>query len=187
MKKVYVLMANGTEECEALIVVDLLRRAKIDVKTVSIYENSEIISSHNVQIGTDLIYNQTDFSDGDMLVLPGGQPGTDNLAESDEVSQLIDSYKAADKWLAAICAAPSILGKKGLLDGLSATAFPSFSEQLGAANYTGESVEVSANEKIVTGKALGAAIPFALTLIEQLLSANEAEAVRKQIYYPYGY
>ncbi|MGI6545362.1 MAG: DJ-1 family glyoxalase III [Fastidiosipilaceae bacterium] len=187
MKIVYLMMADGTEECEALIAVDLLRRAGVDVRTVSINKSAEIVSSHNIRIHTDLTFDQVDFEDGEMLVLPGGMPGTKYLDEHTGLSAVIDRYASQDKWLAAICAAPSILGKKGLLSGMVATSFPSFADQLEGASYSGKPVELDSDKKIITGKGLGASIPFSLKLIEVLLDRETAEAVGDAIHYDCDY
>ncbi|HHX37062.1 MAG TPA: DJ-1/PfpI family protein [Clostridiaceae bacterium] len=182
MSNVYLLMANGLEECEALITVDLLRRADIDITTVSIHEDPEIIGAHEINILADMLIDDVDDSKITMLILPGGMPGTSHLANSSAVDVLINKTIDDGGWLAAICAAPSVFGKKGLLDGHKATAFPNFADQLGEAEYTGTPVEVLPN-RIVTGKALGAAIPFSLKLIEVLKDRKTAENIAKTICY----
>lgn len=182
MAEVYLFMADGTEECEALLVLDLLRRAEIDVKTVSIKDVQEILSSHGVRLYCDLVFSDIDPNDGRMLVLPGGLPGTLNLRDHAGLSALIDDYANDGRWLAAICAAPSILGGKGLLDGESATSAPGFKDKLGTACYTGRPVEVL-QRPIVTGKGLGASIPFSLKLIQILRDKATATAVAEKICY----
>jgi 4-methyl-5(b-hydroxyethyl)-thiazole monophosphate biosynthesis len=179
------MMADGTEECEALLTVNLLRRAEIPVYTVSVNDEAAVRTSHNIQMKTDLTFAEADCSAGTMLVLPGGMPGTLNLGAHAGLSELIDEYAAAGKWLAAICAAPSILGKKGLLDGKAATCYPSFSDQLGDAVYTGKPVEVAG--RIVTGKGLGASLPFSLKLIELLTDRERAQQVADRIYYEFDF
>ena len=181
--RVLLFMADGTEECEALLVVDLLRRAGMEVKTVSIHEEPSVRSSHGIRIQTDYFFEGMPESAraADLLVLPGGMPGVQNLGDHDGLSDLIDQFTASGRPVAAVCAAPSILGAKGLLDGLNVTAAPAFSDRLGSAIYTGRPVETAADGRIITGKGLGASIPFALKLIEIVLDRGTAEQVAVRI------
>ena len=182
MKTAVVFLADGFEECEGLLVVDLLRRAKVNVITASVSGKKEIISSHRVVILADELAEDIDYNPVDMVVLPGGMPGTLNLGESEIVRHHCVSFAAnPDKTVAAICAAPSVLGGLGLLQGKKATCYPSFEEKLTGAETTGDGVVVSGN--IVTGQALGSAIPFALELIRKLCGDREAERVSKAICY----
>lgn len=178
MKTTVVLLADGVEECEALLVVDLLRRAKVEVVMASIMGRLDIVSSHGVPFRADALAEDVDFAKADLLVLPGGLPGTTHLAESGLVGTQCKAF-AADRLLAAICAAPSILASLGLLDGRPATCHPSFENKMGRAVLTHAPVSVAGN--IVTGQGLGAAIPFALTLVGQLVGHAAAVAIATAI------
>ena len=130
MSKAVVFFAEGTEECEALLVVDLLRRAKVEVTVASASGSREIVSSHKVHITADALAEEVDYSDVDMVVLPGGIPGTPNLAANKTVTDTCVSFAQAGKKVAAICAAPSVLAQLGLLEGRKATAHAGFQDQL---------------------------------------------------------
>ena len=161
MSKAVVFFADGTEECEALLVVDLLRRAKVEVIVASAMGRRELVSSHKIHLTADALAEEVDYSDVDMVVLPGGIPGTPNLA--------------------AICAAPSVLASLGLLEGRNATAHAGFQDQLAGAIVHDEEVVVDGN--ITTSYGLGGAIPFALELVRQLAGQAEAERIRNAIAY----
>ena len=164
---VYVFLAEGFEEVEALTPVDILRRCGAEVCTVGI--GSQIIKgSHGISVVA--IGKETD-----MIILPGGMPGTLNLEKNDTVQKAIDFCVENGICLAAICAAPSILGHKKLLDGKKATCFPGFENELFGAELTGELVTVDG--KIITAKGAGAAMKFALTLAEILCGKEKAEKV----------
>ncbi len=165
MKKVILFFATGTEECEALLVVDLLRRAgaKVTIAAVNDDGSNHVTSSHDITILADANASAIDYQDADMIVLPGGMPGTTNLAENEVVIAAIRSFMAAEKPLAAICAAPSILGALGLLDGRTATAHAAFQDKLNGACV--KDAEVVVDKNLITSFGLGGAIPFALTLV----------------------
>lgn len=181
MSKVYVFMADGTEEVEALTVIDLLRRAKADVVTVSIMENKKIISSHQIGIEADELYGESDYMDGDMIVLPGGMPGTTHLKNHEELRKTLFAYKEAGKFLAAICAAPSILGWNGMLEGKKAICYPGFEEELKGAVVTNQGVVTDG--QFITSKGLGTAIDFSLELITLLTDEQTAENIAKSVQY----
>lgn len=181
MSKVYVFMADGTEEVEALTVVDLLRRAKVDVVTVSVMGRKQIVSSHAIGIETDELYGASDYADGDMIVLPGGMPGTTHLKEHEKLRKVLKEYHAAGKYLAAICAAPSVLGWNGLLEGKKAICYPGFEEELTGAVVTNQAVVTDG--QFITSKGLGTAIAFSLELITILVGSETAEAIAKGIQY----
>ena len=166
MAKAVVFFAEGTEECEALLVVDLLRRAKVEVTVASASGSREIVSSHKVHITADALAEEVDYSDVDMVVLPGGIPGTPNLAANKTVTDTCVSFAQAGKKVAAICAAPSVLAQLGLLEGRKATAHAGFQDQLAGAEVLDAEVVVDGN--ITTSYGLGGAIPFALELVRQL-------------------
>jgi len=181
MSKAYVFMADGTEEVEALTVIDLLRRAKVDVVTVSVMENKKIVSSHNIGIEADELYGQSDYMDGDMIVLPGGMPGTTHLKNHGELRKVLFAYKETGKYLAAICAAPSVFGWNGMLEGKKATCYPGFEEELKGAAATGEGVVTDG--QFITSKGLGTAIDFSLELITLLVDAETADHIAKAVQY----
>lgn len=180
MSKAIVYFANGTEECEALLVVDLLRRAKVEV-TVAGVGGLEVVSSHGIALRTDARAEDVDPAGADLLVLPGGIPGTPNLAANAAVVAAVKQFAAEGKRIAAICAAPSILGSLGLLEGKRATAHAAFQNQLGGAEVLDAEVVVDGN--LTTSYGLGGAIPFALELVRQLAGEPEAERIRAAIAY----
>lgn len=169
---VYVFLADGFEDIEALAPIDILRRANVDVKTVGV-TSKEVTSSHGVTVKADISVSDIKLdSDLELIVLPGGMPGTLNLEASVGVQKAIDFCAANDKYIAAICAAPSILGHKGLLKGKKATCFPGFEKDLVGADACSDLVVIDG--KFITGKGPGACIEFGLKLAEILVSADVA-------------
>ena len=184
MKKVCVFIANGLEECEALITVDILRRAGIQVTTASIHDTKNILSSHQISFTADALLSELNPEEFEMFFLPGGLGGTANLSASPLVNSILLSYSDRDdKLLSAICAAPSVLGGLGFLKGRKATCYPGWEEKLSGAQHTGADVEEDGH--IITGKGMGVTIPFALKLVERLISKAKADEIRRQIQYPY--
>ena len=170
-KKVYIFLADGFEDIEGLTVVDLMRRADIDIKTVSIKKSKEITTSHGITMLTDLTFAETDFTDADMLVLPGGMPGTKYLNEYQPLRDLLaDFYKKGGK-VAAICAAPTVLASLGFLEKRKATAYPSCMEGL------------AVDGNVTTSRGLGTAVDFALSLIGQLLGEKKADEIAESVVY----
>ena len=178
---VYILLAPGFEEAEALVPVDMLRRANIETATVSI-TGEPVPGSHGVTVLADVTLDDVDLSRADMLVLPGGGPGYKNLGKEPRVEQLV--RKAAEKglWVAAICAAPTLLGRWGLLEGKNAVCYPGMEEGLTGAQPRMDQRFVT-DGKIITGRAAGSAFDFGLALVEALAGAAEADKVRHGIYY----
>ena len=154
MSKAVVFFADGTEECEALLVIDLLRRAKVEVTVASAMGRKELVSSHKIHLTADALAEDVDYSDVDLVVLPGGIPGTPNLAANKTVTETCKAFAAAGKKVAAICAAPSVLASLGLLEG-----------------------------NLTTSYGLGGAIPFALELVRQLAGKEEADRIQNAIAY----
>ena len=181
MSKVYVFLADGTEEVEALTAIDLLRRAKVDVVTVSVMDRKHIISSHNIGIVADEVFGTSDYMDGDMVVLPGGMPGTVNLREHEGLKDVLFSYQEAGKYLAAICAAPTVFGCNGMLQGKNAVCYPGFEEQLTGATILNQGVVTDG--QFITSKGLGTAIDFSLELIRLLVDDECAQQISKAIQY----
>mgnify|MGYP000987169613 CR=1 FL=1 len=175
MKKTAVFLADGFEEVEAFTQVDLLRRAGIEVKTVSITENKEVTGTHGIKTETDMVFDKAVLENFDGIVLPGGMPGTKHLGECKPLVSLLQRQAAANKNIAAICAAPSVLGQAGLLNGYKATCYPGFEQFLTGATVTGDNVTVDRN--ITTGKGPGAAISFATAIITQIAGEEKAREV----------
>ena len=179
MKKVCVFLADGFEEIEGLTVVDILRRAKVEVSTVSIMDTLDIHGAHGINIKADQMFDEADFSVADMLVLPGGMPGTLHLGQHKGLQNILKDFHNEKKNIAAICAAPSVLGKYGILEGRRACCYPSFEEQLTGAEVVFEPVVQDGH--IVTSRGMGTAIPFALKLTEVLCGAKAANEVKESI------
>lgn len=175
MKKAIVFLANGFEEIEALGTIDILRRGGIDVKTVSITEDTVVTGAHNVPIIADTTLTKAILNQADALILPGGMPGASNLNNSETVKEALLQQYREGKIVAAICAAPMVLGGLGLLKGRNATCYPGFELQLIGANITGEAVEISDN--VITGKGPGLVMNFALALVAAIKSDAVAEEV----------
>ena len=181
MAKAVVFFAEGMEECEALIVVDLLRRGGVEVVTASAGAERRVVSSHGIAIEADCLAGEPASEGADLLVLPGGIPGTPNLEKNEAVLRLTREQMAAGKKTAAICAAPSILGHLGLLRGRRATSNAHFRDQLEGAEVLDREVVVDGN--LTTSFGLGGAIPFALELVRQLRGEAEADRIRGAIEY----
>ncbi len=175
---VYVFLADGFEIIEALAPVDMLRRAKIDVKTVGV--TGEIVkSSCGVEVTTDMTIDDFDFYDLQAIVLPGGMPGTLNLENCDAVQSAIDNAVNTDSLICAICAAPSILGHKNLLNGKKAICFPGFEDSLSGAELTDEYVVRDGN--FITARGAGVCIEFGLEIVKAVKGEEEANRVKESI------
>jgi 4-methyl-5(b-hydroxyethyl)-thiazole monophosphate biosynthesis len=178
MAKVYVFLADGFEDVEALIPIDVLRRGGVDVVTVSTTEFPLVESAHGVNIEADIQFEQSDYSDADLIMLPGGMPGASNLFEHEGVCKVVMNQFAAGKKVAAICAAPAVvLAQLGVLDGKKATCYPGFEKALEetGATYTGDLVTVDGN--ITTGEGPAAAFPYAYELLTQLVDKNTSDQI----------
>lgn len=181
MSKAVIFFAEGTEECEALLPLDLLRRAGVDVVLASVTNALTVVSSHGVRILADALANDVDYTKVDMLVLPGGMPGTVRLGECRIVTETIAAFLQQGKLVAAICAAPSILSQMGLLVGRTATAHADFRDKLTGAIVVDEEVVEDGN--LITSYGLGGALPFALALVRRLAGVAEAERIRAAVEY----
>lgn len=177
--KVYIALADGFEIAEAMLPLDILKRARIEVSTVSISENFIVVSSNGVQVQADCLLSKGDFSDADMLFLPGGMPGALNLAACEPLAALIREYHAQGKWLAAICAAPMVFGQMGLLDGEEATCYPGFEDKLLGAKLVKRTAVQSG--KMLTGCGAGAAFALGHLMASVLVSKDTADAVLRQM------
>lgn len=181
MKKLGVFMADGCEEIEALTVVDIARRAGVETAMISISGNKKVTGSHKITFETDIPAEFMDFEQLDGIVLPGGMPGTVNLGKNSYVQSVIADFMTKGKLVTAICAAPSVLGEAGLLEGRKATSYPGFEEQLHGAAYTTEPVVRDGN--VITSRGMGTAIPFALAIVEYLLGSDKAAEIADGILY----
>lgn len=173
--KVVVFFATGYEEVEALSVVDILRRGGVEVIMAGIDEDV-VVSAHGIKIQMDQKAEDINYDEVEMIVLPGGLPGVDNLFASELVKTKVLEFKAANKWIAAICAGPSVLGKFGVLEGEKATCYPNFEQFLYGATHVEERTVVS--NKIVTGIGAGASLEFALKLLEVISGVEKAEQIK---------
>ena len=180
-KKVGMMVANGYEEVEMLTVVDLLRRAGITCDIISVTGESTLTSSHRVTVEADLQYEEADFDSYDALVIPGGMPGTINLGEHAGVcGQLKKAYEAG-KLIAAICAAPTVFGKLGLLEGKKAICYPGMEEQLTGAIVTCEPAVCDGN--IITSRGMGTAINFGLAIVAYFEGEEASAELAEKIVY----
>lgn len=181
MAKAYVFLADGFEDVEALATVDILRRGGVDVKTVSIKDGTAVNTAHGVTVMADMAFGQADFADADMLVLPGGMPGATNLNDHKGVrNALLEQDRKGGK-IAAICAAPMVLGNLGLLKGRRATCYPGFEKYLEGAQYTADLFTTDGN--ITTGEGPAATFPFAYELLATLTDEATAHEVTKGMMY----
>ena len=182
MAKVYAFLADGLEEVECLAACDVLKRAGAEVEMVSVNDGREVVSSHRVRIICDSSMGEKEgFEDGDVLFLPGGMPGTVNLMNCTELKKALKSQYEKGKRIAAICAAPSVLGMMGFLEGRKATCYPGFEDKLKGAVYTKTGVVTDGN--ITTARGLGYALDLGLELVRLLYSEERAAEVKASIQY----
>lgn len=181
MGKVYAFLADGSEEVELLAVVDVLMRGGQDVKLVSVTGTRDVVTAHKVKIQADLEFSEADVTDADLLFLPGGMPGTRNLEAHEGLIAALKQANAEKKRIAAICAAPSILGKLGFLEGKQATCFPGFEPDLKGAAYTKQGVITDGN--ITTARGLGYALDLGIELLKYLAGEHEAQKIKEAIQY----
>ncbi len=183
-KKAIVFMADGMEMCECLLTVDILRRAGVEVTTASVMDRKEVTASHRVRIYADVMAEDADFDAADILILPGGRVGTENLMASGIVgTQCMKFASDESRYLAAVCAAPSVIAGLGLLEGRQATCHPDFEDKVrqGGAALTHEGVTVDG--RIITGQGLGATMDFALCIAGILAGKETADNIASAICY----
>lgn len=180
MSTVNMFFATGYEEVEALTVVDILRRAGVNINMVSVTGELEVVSSHGVTVRMDKLFEEIDDS-ADMIVLPGGMPGTLNLKAHVGLKDMINRYNENGKYLAAICAAPTVYGELGLLQGKNATCYPGMEDGLLGAEKKTDSVVVDGN--FITSRGLGTAIDFGLKIVSILIDQATADDLANKIVY----
>ena len=181
MNRVCIFFANGLEEIEGLTVVDLMRRAGIPVSIISISNSLEIIGAHQIKIAADALFSDMDFTDTEMLVLPGGMPGTTHLAAFAPLCKLLQEFSTSGKYVAAICAAPTVLGELGILKGKKATCYPGMEAKLTGAEASAMPVVIDGN--IITSRGMGTAIAFAGELIALLEGRETSDEILESIVY----
>lgn len=181
MKPNYLFLANGFEEVEALTVIDLLRRAEMTTHIVAIAESHDVVGAHNITVKADVLLADVAMSEATYLILPGGMPGTNHLNECEPLKQWLVAHAAQGGQIAAICAAPLVLGGLGLLDGEEATCYPSFESTLKGATVVDRGVVVSNN--YTTSQGVGTAIDFALSLVAQTKGEAAASELAASICY----
>lgn len=181
MSRLAIFFAEGFEEIEALTVVDICRRCGLDIDMVSITEEKVVKGSHGIEVKADKIFSEMDFDAYDMLILPGGMPGTKNLEAHEGLMAQIDAFYETGKHIGAICAAPSIFGHRGILKGRRACCYPSFESHLAGAQVTAGPVEIS--DSVVTSRGMGTAIDFGLAIAGIFCGEERAEELAKSIVY----
>ena len=181
MSKVFAFLADGLEEVECLAVVDVLRRAGVETTLISVTGKREITGSHGICFLADALFEEVNTDDADVLFLPGGMPGTNHLKAHQGLADAIRCANKQGRRLAAICAAPSILGEMDLLKGRTATCYPGFEDMLHGVSYTVQGVVTDGN--ITTARGLGYALDLGIELIRLLLGAQQAGNVKASIQY----
>lgn len=181
MSKIGVFFAPGYEEIEALTVVDLCRRAGVETVMVSVTGEKKVMGSHGIDVVMDQVFEEVDFDSLDMIVLPGGLPGTTNLEAHEGLMEQTDRFYGEGKGVAAICAAPSIFGHRSYLKGRNACSYPSFESHLEGAKVSSRSVEVS--DHVITSRGMGCAIDFGLAIVECFCGKDKAGELARGIIY----
>ena len=181
MGTVYAFFADGFEEIEAFTAIDTLRRGGLNVEIVSVTPDEIVVGAHDVSVLCDINFDNCDFFDAELLLLPGGMPGTNNLKAHMGLRAAVECANKQGRRIAAICAAPSILGSMGLLKGRTATCYPGFEDQLTGVSYTSQGVVTDGN--ITTGRGLGFALDMGLELIRLLQGPQQAQKIAAAIQY----
>lgn len=181
MAQALIFLAPGYEEVEMLTVVDLLRRCNITIDMVSVTDSLQVTSSHDVTIKADVLIKDADFDSAQMIILPGGIPGTPNLLACKPLTDKIKEFAAQKKWLSAVCAAPTIYDELGLFQGKKATCYPTFADKLTNAAYVKQPVVV--DDIFITSRGAGTTIEFAAAIVERFAGKEAADDVLKKIIY----
>lgn len=178
---IYSFLATGFEDIEALAVIDIIRRAGLELETVSITGDKVVTSAHGVGFVADRLMEEVDCSRAEMLILPGGMPGATNLDACEPLRKAILAHHAAGKMLAAICAAPLVYGHLGLLKGVKATCYPGFETELTGATYTAQIVEKDG--QFITGRGPAAAFELGYAIVDHILGDGAADGLREGMMY----
>lgn len=181
MAQAFIFLATGYEEVEMLTVVDMLRRAEITIDMVSVTDSLAVTSSHNVTIQADRLLSDTNFDEAQILILPGGVPGTPNLRACQPLCDKLQEFAQNGKKLAAVCAAPTVLASLGILEGKKATCYPTFADKLESGEYVKQPVVQDGN--VITSRGMGTCIEFAAAIIEALKDKATADEVKEKIIY----
>lgn len=181
MKQALIFLAEGFEEMEAVTPLDLLRRAGIDAKFVSLGATMDVTGSHGVTYRADMLFDIKEAKKADMLILPGGMPGSKHLMENKDLGKLLCHFHESGKYVCAICAAPMVLGHLGIVKGKQATIYPGMEEFLIGA--TPVKTPVCVDKNVVTSRGPGTAMTFALTLVELLAGKEAADTLKGDIVY----
>jgi 4-methyl-5(b-hydroxyethyl)-thiazole monophosphate biosynthesis len=176
MKTIFVFLADGFEEIEAITPIDVLRRAGLNVQTISVMEEQIVAGAHGIPVVADKMFADIHLEDAEMLFLPGGLPGATNLDAHQGLSDMIMEFASEGKALAAICAAPLVFGNRGLLQGKKATCYPGFESYLTGAEYTAALVEIDGN--FITAKGPGAAMDFAFAIVEKYCGIEKVNELK---------
>ena len=177
--RAYLFLATGFEEIEAVATIDILRRGGVELTTISITGDLSVLGVHDIPVTADKLFEQADFSDGDAFILPGGGPGSFMLNNHTALKQLLFQQHEQNKWIAAICAAPLVLGGLGLLSGLKAICYPGMESYIQGAILTNQPVVIDGN--IITGKGPGLAFDFGLTILAILQGQEVADNVARDL------
>jgi len=180
-RRVALMMADGLEEIEGLTVADILCRAKIPCDLICVTGGLEVTSSHGIRIGCDQAFDDIDFANYDVIVLPGGMPGTLNLKACEPLLQQLRTFVADGRAVAAICAAPTVLAAAGVLDGRQATCYPGFEADLEAAGATFLADAVVVDGPVTTSRGMGTAIDFALQIVASIQGDDAADVIAQEI------
>ncbi|MEE9166420.1 MAG: DJ-1 family glyoxalase III [Candidatus Neomarinimicrobiota bacterium] len=178
MPRVIVPLADGFEEIEAITIIDILRRAEVDVLVAGVGKEM-VEGSHGITVRADTLLSRVNLEEFDMIALPGGLPGMENLRRSKQVIEAVQNLKDANKFTAAICASPVVLEEAGVVDGRAVTSHPNQAKFMVKAHHTGKRVEV--DEKVITGQAAGSAMEFAFKLVEILVGREKVEQVNRGV------
>ncbi|MCM1119717.1 MAG: DJ-1/PfpI family protein [bacterium] len=181
MSRIGVFFAEGFEEIEALTVVDVCRRAGVEVQMVSVSGDRTVSGSHGINVQMDMGFDEVDFDSLDMIVLPGGKLGTENLEAHQGLMEQVDAFDRAGKYLAAICAAPSILGHRGILKGRRAGCYPGWEKHLEGAQVSMDDATVDGH--VITGRGMGCSIAFSMEIVARLQGVEQAVKVAESIVY----
>lgn len=181
-KRISVHLAEGFEEVEAISIIDVLRRADLDVVVVSVTGKTEVTGAHQINVVADALFENMNYDQVDMIVLPGGIPGATNLDAHSGLKDMIRKFDTDKKSLAAICAAPLVLGNLGILNGKQAVCYPGYEKYLKGAEVLTIPVVESGN--VITGRGAGVSMKFALKIVEKMVSQEKAEVLAKQMLVP---